>query len=154
MFSYLRRKAKKSGGAALDARDYCPGAVTFIQRFGSACNLNLHLHSQISDGAYTKYGDGKIKFIRVGDPSPAEISQITMKIAKRVHRYLESRIENGGDEFSLKEPLLSSCYEASIRYVSALGENRGKQLVRLISTDLIKENLYGENTIMGLISMH
>ena len=69
LFSYLKRKAKRSGAMALDAESYSPGAVTFIQRFGSACNLNLHLHSQVSDGAYTKYGDGKTKFIRVGDPS-------------------------------------------------------------------------------------
>jgi hypothetical protein len=149
LFSYLRKRAKRSGGAVLDAESYSPGAVTFIQRFGSALNLNVHLHSQVSDGAYIKYGDGKTKFIRVGDPSPAEIRQIAIKIAKRVHRYLESRMENGGDGLSLNEPLLASCYEASIRYVSASGDNAGKPLVRLISTDQIKENSYEENTVMG-----
>ncbi len=38
LFSYLRRKAKKSGGTALDAEDYYPGTVTFIQRFGCLCS--------------------------------------------------------------------------------------------------------------------
>ena len=28
------------------------GAVTLIQRFGSAANLNIHLHWQVADGAY------------------------------------------------------------------------------------------------------
>lgn len=89
LFSYLRKKAKMSGGGALDAEAYYPGAVTFIQRFGSACNLNVHMHSQVSDGVYIKYDDGKIRFIRVNNPSTAEIRQITIKIAKRIHRYLE-----------------------------------------------------------------
>ena len=29
------------------------GSVTFIQRFGSALNLNIHLHMLVLDGAYT-----------------------------------------------------------------------------------------------------
>ena len=62
LFSYLRRKTKKSGGKALDADSYYPGAITFIQRFGSACNLNVHLHCQVSDGSYVKYNDGKQRF--------------------------------------------------------------------------------------------
>jgi len=32
------------------------GAVTLIQRFGSALNLNIHLHMQFLDGAYTFSG--------------------------------------------------------------------------------------------------
>jgi len=102
LFSYLRKKAKRSGGNLLGATSYYPGTVTFIQRFGSACNLNVHLHSQVSDGAYIEYGDGKLRFIRVNDPSQVDIRQITIKIAKRIHGYLESRIEEGSDELSPK----------------------------------------------------
>ena len=29
-----------------------PGAVTLIQRFGSAANLNIHLHGLVLDGVY------------------------------------------------------------------------------------------------------
>jgi hypothetical protein len=35
------------------------GAVTLIQRFGSALNLNPHLHMLFLDGAYTFRGRGK-----------------------------------------------------------------------------------------------
>jgi len=39
VFSWLRKKAKESGVIA-EASSAHPGAVTFIQRFGSALNLN------------------------------------------------------------------------------------------------------------------
>ena len=116
----MRRKAKYNGGKALKGQEYLPGAVTFIQRFGSALNLNVHLHGQISDGAYIKYGDDEITFIRVPPPNAEEIRNITIKIAKRVHRYLEKRMdEYESDKLASKEPLLAKCYQASIKYLTA-----------------------------------
>ena len=32
------------------------GAVTLIQRFGSAANLNIHLHCLVLDGVYRRTG--------------------------------------------------------------------------------------------------
>jgi hypothetical protein len=37
------------------------GAVTLIQRFGSAANLNIHLHCLVLDGVYLN-GDGAAVF--------------------------------------------------------------------------------------------
>lgn len=34
-----------------------PGAVVFAQRFGSALNLNLHLHALLLDGAFVSPSD-------------------------------------------------------------------------------------------------
>ena len=34
------------------------GAVTLIQRFGSAANLNIHLHWLVLDGVYRSSGEG------------------------------------------------------------------------------------------------
>lgn len=39
------------------------GAVTLIQRFGSALNLNIHLHMLFLDGAY-QFGGNKARFHR------------------------------------------------------------------------------------------
>ena len=36
----------------------CSGAVTLIQRFGSAANLNIHLHCPVLDGVYRRSADG------------------------------------------------------------------------------------------------
>ncbi|MCA9508581.1 MAG: transposase [Myxococcales bacterium] len=149
LFSYLRKKSKRCGGKALRAQDYYPGAVTFIQRFGSALNLNVHLHSQVSDGVYVRYANNKIHFIRVLPPSSEEIKTITIKIAKKVHRYLERRMQAiESDNLLEREPLLAKCYMASIRYLSALGEQSGKPLLRLIAPEQIKEET-PDRTVMG-----
>jgi hypothetical protein len=36
-----------------------PGAVTFVQLFGSALNLNPHFHSLLTDGAFVDLGAEK-----------------------------------------------------------------------------------------------
>jgi hypothetical protein len=38
------------------------GAVTLIQRFGSALNLNLHFHMLFLDGVYVERSDGCVRF--------------------------------------------------------------------------------------------
>ena len=40
------------GQAGLKAEEADSGAVTLIQRFGSAANLNIHLHCLVLDGVY------------------------------------------------------------------------------------------------------
>ena len=45
------------------------GAVTLIQRFGSALNLNPHLHMLFLDGVYT-FDDESPRFHRIAAPSP------------------------------------------------------------------------------------
>ncbi len=37
--------------------------MTVIQRFGSALNLNVHIHSLIADGVWTNDGDGSPRFV-------------------------------------------------------------------------------------------
>ena len=38
------------------------GAVTLIQRFGSAANLNIHLHCLVLDGVYRRGTEGEPVF--------------------------------------------------------------------------------------------
>ena len=49
LFAELRRRVRRQWGIRTEQ---C-GAVTFIQRFGSALNLNVHFHTLVLDGAYT-----------------------------------------------------------------------------------------------------
>ena len=49
--------------------------ITFIQRAGSALNLNVHFHILVPDGAYT-FEHGKPQFHRVSPPSPTELRQL------------------------------------------------------------------------------
>lgn len=48
---WTRGKVREKIGS-IDARDVHFGAVTFVQRFGDALDLNPHFHSLVLDGAY------------------------------------------------------------------------------------------------------
>ena len=54
--------------AGLKADEADSGAVTLIQRFGSAANLNIHLHGQVLDGVYRRSADVAPVFVEVPVP--------------------------------------------------------------------------------------
>ena len=56
------------------------GAVTLIQRFGSALNLNLHYHMLFLDGVYNRLA----VFYPVKPPTARDLDVVTQKIAQRV----------------------------------------------------------------------
>jgi ribosomal protein S27E len=64
------------------------GAVTLIQRFGSALNLNIHFHRLFLDGAYLA-GTRPAVFRRIGTPSAQELQALVERIAERIGRALE-----------------------------------------------------------------
>ena len=66
------------------------GAVTLIQRFGSALNLNIHLHMLVVDGAYT-FEDERPRFHGVPAPAQPELQRLLHTIATRVTRALEKQ---------------------------------------------------------------
>jgi len=65
------------------------GAVTLIQRFGSALNLNVHFHMLLLDGAYRREGEGRLRFVPVLAPGTAELQGLVQRIAARIGRSLE-----------------------------------------------------------------
>ena len=66
------------------------GAVTVIQRFGSALNLNVHFHMLMPDGVYAGAAE-RPRFQRVPAPSGVELRALVERIALRVGRNLERR---------------------------------------------------------------
>ena len=68
-----------------------PGAVTLIQHFSTALNMNVHFHMLFLGGAYAERADGSARFRWVKAPSGAELTQLAHTIAQRVGRVLERR---------------------------------------------------------------
>ena len=64
------------------------GAVTLIQRFGSALNLNIHFHMLFLDGVCDFKGR-RPTFHRVPRPTRAELAKLLHTIGQRVARLLE-----------------------------------------------------------------
>lgn len=65
------------------------GAVTLIQRFGSALNLNVHFHMLFLDGVYVEKSHGSARFRWVKAPTSGELARLAHTIAHRVGRFLE-----------------------------------------------------------------
>jgi len=64
------------------------GAVTLIQRFGSALNLNIHFNILLLDGVYV-IGRESLVFRPVSPPRPKVLESLVQMISQRVGRYLE-----------------------------------------------------------------
>ncbi len=66
------------------------GAVTLIQRFGSALNLNIHFHLLVLDGAYL-VGTEPPVFRRIVPPSLADLQALLERLVERIGGALERK---------------------------------------------------------------
>ncbi len=85
VFASLGRRARRQWSV----RDGQCGAVTFVQRFGDALNLNVHFHSLVPDGVYAPGPDGALRFRPLAPPDDAEIGRVARQVARRLVRLLE-----------------------------------------------------------------
>jgi hypothetical protein len=120
-----------------------PGLVTFIQRFGSALNVNLHFHLIFLEGVYldrTAVGL-QPRFIQAEPPRDANITTILQQISHRVIRtlrrlgYLETGTETpvatGYDPLQDHESVLARTMAASVQQRIAFGARAGQHVRRL-----------------------
>jgi hypothetical protein len=120
-----------------------PGSVTFIQRFGSALNLNLHFHVIVLEGVYLdRTAQGlKPRFIKGEPPTDADITAVVQTISRRVIRklrhlgYLEAGLDaavaTGYDPLLDDEPALARTLAASVKQRIAFGERTGQKVRRI-----------------------
>jgi hypothetical protein len=120
-----------------------PGSVSFVQRFGSSLNVNLHFHVVFLEGVYLDRRDTGLKprFVKAEPPSDADIAMVLQKISQRVIRtlrrlgYLEAGIEvpvaTGHDPLLDNEPELARTMAASVRQRIAFGERAGENVRRI-----------------------
>ena len=78
-------------GAQLKADEGHGGAVTLIQRFGSAANLNIHLHCLVLDGVYRRGADGAPSFVEVVAPTDDELHALLRTVITRLMKVLTRR---------------------------------------------------------------
>ena len=129
----MRRRARERHGIG----KFHSGAVTFVQRFGGALNLNLHFHTLVLDGVYVSHADGDARFLPLPAPDDAEVARVTMRVAHRIARLLECRgltSETDPDEadpLARDDPLLAALYSAAVRGRIATGPSTGRRVARL-----------------------
>jgi Putative transposase/Transposase zinc-binding domain len=128
---------KKAGYSKTTART---GAVTLIQRFGSALNLNIHFHMLFLDGVYIDDASDKKyqRFVSVTLHRVIDIANLTHKISLRIARYLERAgfivrdAENtylvAGD---VNDSEMTEHQSHSIQYRISIGSQKGKKVFAL-----------------------
>ena len=123
--SYQKKQAKLYGLKV--AR---PGAVTFIQRFGSALNLNVHFHTLFADGVFYKTENGDYKFLRLSAPTREELVLLTTKIQKKVNVLVQKLGLDDQGQSGFDESLLNDVAAISIGHKAGFGERAGQGLRR------------------------
>src|SRR5262245_16146401 len=128
VFRSLRQGVRASSGV----RGAQCGAVTFVQRFGGALNLNVHFHTLVLDGAYAIDGSGSARFHALPPPDDAEVARVTGRVARRILALLERRglgpqaDPDEADPLRRDQPLLAELYGASVHGRIATGPCAGQ----------------------------
>ena len=130
VFASLRRRARRRW--SID--DPLCGAVTFVQRFGGALNLNVHFHTLVLDGVFDARDD--LRFRPLPPPGDAEIIRIVASVARGIVRLLARRgltSDNDPGEIdpvTREHPLLAALYAASVSGRIATGSRAGQRVMR------------------------
>lgn len=114
------------------------GAVTLIQRFGSALNLNIHFHMLFLDGVYVHDGAGGFAFHCNKAPTVDQLTELLHTISQRVANFLERRGLLERDEGNsyltldgLDEDPMQEIHSHSVTYRIAMGPQRGRKVFTL-----------------------
>ena len=117
------------------------GAVTLIQRFGSALNLNVHFHMLWLDGVYeekVEQPQRKPRLHRARAPTSAQLTHLADRIANRVCRHLARKgwLEGEDESAFLSEragsdDAMDALRMSSITYRIATGKHAGRKVATL-----------------------
>jgi hypothetical protein len=119
----VRHLKRKSGHRP--RRDILTGAVTGIQRYGGAINLNPHLHTMALDGVYIRdEEEGTLTWKSLPEPTDDELHEVLDRTRKRIRDFLVRKgftafapdpTEEGQDppEADLEEPSLFDTVQSS-----------------------------------------
>ncbi|MFM8312949.1 MAG: transposase, partial [Deltaproteobacteria bacterium] len=126
--NWYEKSARRNGISGKTA------AVTFVQRFGGAINLNVHFHSLFLDGVFTEK-NGKLHFVPVFPPTNEEIVTLVKRVNLRVTRYLEKKgltmDDFSEDPFAHEQPVLAQIAGASVQSRIGIGEREGQRVRRI-----------------------
>lgn len=128
---FLYRQARHAG-----VRGGRSGAVTIIQRFGGALNLNVHIHALVMDGVFAADG-AVLRFYAAPRLTRADVAAVVAEVARRIERLLQRRgltatPDEGGvtDPWAEEAPSLAGLAAASVQGLLALGPQAGARVAR------------------------
>jgi len=137
------------------------GAVTLIQRFGSALNLNIHFHMLFLEGAISERPWGGTTFTCIKAPSHGEMVELVHTISQRIARYLEKAglVQRDMENSYLNLPVddddsLLQLQGASVSYRIAMGPQQRQKVFTLQTLPASTEGEYGQLANTSGFSLH
>jgi len=122
VFAWQRHRGRVAG-----IQDGQTGAITFVQKFGGALNLNVHFHSITPDGLYVPTSAGDLSFVPLEPPSSEDVARLGRrvfgKLTKIATRYLAQRQDeytDPDDERATLQHALSVALRPPVRPQRAL----------------------------------
>ena|SRR5215831_14969171 len=122
--------------AGVKRSEAATGAVTLIQRFGSAANLNIHLHCLVLDGVY-RGAEGGPQFQNAHAPTRNELRDLLDRIEARLMKMLTRQghlMEEQGmtylADIGMDTPL-RSLQAAACTYRIAFGPRAGQKVLSM-----------------------
>lgn len=132
VLGFQRRRAGQSG-----VRNGQGGAVAFVQRFGAALNLNVHVHALVLDGVLAERSDGTVMFHPLPPPSNSDVAAVLAVVRHRILSLLQRRGLLGAadgfvapDALAEEAPVLAGISAASVVGSVALGLRAGARVRR------------------------
>jgi hypothetical protein len=144
LFAHHVRAARTAGLCAGSESFAHPGAGNFVQRFGSALQVNPHLHALVLDGVYVNERPGAVPVFHTSPPlSDLEVARVQADARMRIERVLRARgviAAEGADP----EPLeghegsaMPYLWSASLLSRTVTGTDADQKVSRLIDPDLM-----------------
>ncbi|MBP9706542.1 MAG: transposase [Oligoflexales bacterium] len=127
-------------------KDAKPGTISFTQRFGSALNLNPHLHILCEDGVYIDPSRSlrkteKVVFRKAEPISDEELARLIKQMSYKVMAYLKRKGNLDKDGDIVSNPEVDNIYKdyesinqataSSLAGRIAFGPNAGKYVTRI-----------------------
>ena len=110
--------------------------MAVVQRFGSALNLNVHVHALVLDGVFTRDATGALAFCEADPPSDEDVGRVLAVVEDRIGRLLDRR-GHGEDEdgfapdaWAEEAPALASMAGAAVLGRVATGPRVGAPVRR------------------------
>jgi hypothetical protein len=128
VFGSLRRRTRPERAGRSPALG---SAVTFVQRFGGALNLNVHFHTLVLDGTYRPENDPTLRFHPAPPPESEELERVLQRVVQGVVRVIERRgLGDEPDQLTKDDPLLAQLLAASVQGRAATGPCAGQRVLR------------------------
>ena len=144
VFRWLKTRAKREFALA-SIRNVYPGAITAIQRHGSAADLNIHYHSLVTDGVFVTQDDTDSPTFRMlHAPSEPDLAAISWEICRNTIAWLRKHdlwidSADSASVLAQESPLVAACAAASLQGRVLFGKRQGSGLLRLQNPLLVQQ---------------